>query len=146
MKALHLIIIALLLTASVCSAQENYEKTAKLIQGTWNLDSLYIGGQDLPEPILRKLYEKTQETKKFTTYYFGEDGKYINSTKTSTTDGTWELSQSADTLTLILPDKTIINKILQISSDSLTIEPQNKTKEVENGKIFMVRKKEDMDN
>lgn len=147
MKAIHLvIIIALLLTASLCSAQESYEKTMSLIQGTWNLDSLYIGGQDLPEPILRKLYEKTQETKKFTTYYFGEDGKYINSTMTNTLEGTWKLSQSADTLTLILPDKTIINKILQISSDSLTIEPQNKTKEVENGKIFMVRKKEDMDN
>ncbi len=140
MKAIHLIIIiALLLTASLCSAQESYEKTMSLIQGTWNLDSLYIGEQDLPEPLLRKLYEKTQETKKFTTYYFGEDGKYINATKTNTLEGSWKLSQTGDTLTLILPDKTIINKILHISEDSLAIEPQNKTKEVENGKIFMVK-------
>ena len=140
MKAYHLIIIiALLLTASVCSAQESYEKTAKMILGTWNLDSLYIGSQELPEPILRKLYEKTQETKKFTTYYFGEDGKYINKTQTNTTEGSWKLSQTGDTLTLILPNKTIINKILQISADSLTIEPQDKTKEVENSKIFMVK-------
>lgn len=140
MKAIHLItIIALLLTASICSAQESYEKTMSLIQGTWNLDSLYIGEQDLPEPIMRKLYEKTQETKKFTTYYFGEDGKYINTTNTGTTEGEWKLSQSADTLTLILPGKTIINKILQISSDSLAIEPQNKTKEVGKGKIFMIK-------
>ena len=85
MKALHLIIIiALLLTASVCSAQENHGKTAKLIYGTWNLDSLYIGGQDLPEPLLRKVYEKMNETKQYTTYYFGEEGKYINTTKSKT--------------------------------------------------------------
>jgi len=140
MKTIHLIIIiVLLLTASVCSAQESYEKTQTLIQGTWNLDSLYIGGQELPEPLLRKLYEKTQETKKFTTYYFGEDGKYINATKTKTLEGSWELSQAGDTLMLILPDKTITNKILHISEDSLAIEPQNETKEVENSKIFMVR-------
>ncbi|MBR5983116.1 MAG: lipocalin family protein [Bacteroidales bacterium] len=144
MKTKHLIIIILLaFTASFCSAQENYEKTAKLIHGTWQLDSLYIGGQNLPEPLMRKVYEKMRESNKFTTYNFSEDGKYINATKASTTEGTWELSQSADTLTLILPDKTITNKILQISSDSLSIEPQNETKEVENCKIFMVRKKED---
>lgn len=131
----------MMLFASLCSAQS--DKTAKLIEGTWQLDSLYIGGQDLPEPILRKLYEKTQETKKFTTYYFGEDGKYVNATKTNTTEGTWSLSQSGDTLALILPDKTIVNKILHIDTDSLAIEPQGETKEVENGKIFMVRPQND---
>ena len=139
MKSIYLIIIALLLTASVCSAQESYEKTQTLIQGIWNLDSLYFGGQQLPEQLLRKLYDQMQDTKKFTTYYFGEDGKYINATKTKTVEGSWELSQTGDTLMLILPDKTITNKILHISGDSLAIEPQNETKEVENSKIFMVR-------
>ena len=131
----------MMLFASLCSAQS--DQTAKLIEGTWQLDSLYIGGQDLPEPILRKLYEKTQETKKFTTYYFGEDGKYVNATKTKTIEGEWELSQYGDTLRLILPDKTIVNKILHIDTDSLAIEPQDETKGVENGKIFMVRQKND---
>ncbi len=125
--------------ASLCSAQS--DKTTKLIEGTWQLDSLYIGGQDLPEPLLRKVYEKMNENKQFTTYYFGEDGKYVNATKAKTTEGKWELSQSGDTLRLILPDKTIVNKILHISEDSLDIEPQDDTKEVENGKIFMVRQK-----
>ncbi|MBO7481727.1 MAG: lipocalin family protein [Bacteroidales bacterium] len=138
MKAIYLIIILpVMLIASLCSAQN--DKTAKLIDGTWQLDSLYIGGQELPEPLLRKVYEKMNETKQYTTYYFGEDGKYINTTKVKTTEGRWELSQTGDTLTLILPDKTIINKILHISEDSLAIEPQDETKEVENGKIFMVR-------
>ena len=140
MKTLHIIIIiALLLTTSVCSAQESYEKTVSLIQGTWNLDSLYIGGQELPEALLRKLYDQMQDTKKFTTYYFGEDGKYINATKTKTIEGSWELSQTGDTLMLILPDKTITNKILHISEDNLAIEPQNETKDVENSRIFMVK-------
>ena len=143
MKALHLIIIiALLLTASVCSAQENHGKTAKLIYGTWNLDSLYIGGQDLPEPLLRKVYEKMNETKQYTTYYFGEEGKYINTTKSKTIEGSWELSQTGDTLMLILPDKTIVNKILHIDENSFAIEPQDGTKGVENSRIFMVRSKD----
>lgn len=127
----------MMLFASLCSAQS--DKNAKLIEGSWQLDSLYIGGQDLPEPLLRKVYEKMNETKQYTTYYFGEDGKYVNATKTNTTEGTWALSQSGDTLTLILPDKTIVNKILHIDTDSLAIEPQDATKEVENGKIFMVK-------
>ena len=112
-----------MLFASLCSAQS--DKNAKLIEGTWQLDSMYIGGQELPEPLLRKIYEKMNETKQYTTYYFGEDGKYINATKTNTTEGTWSLSQSGDTLTL--------------DTDSFAIEPQDETKEVENGKIFMVR-------
>ncbi len=138
MKALYLIIILpMMLIASLCSAQS--DKNAKLIEGTWQLDSMYIGGQELPEPLLRKIYEKMNENMQFTTYYFGEDGKYVNATKTNTTEGTWSLSQSGDTLTLILPDKTIVNKILHLDNDSLAIEPQDETKEVENGKIFMVR-------
>ena len=128
-----------MLFASLCSAQS--DKNAKLIEGSWQLDSLYIGGQDLPEPLLRKVYEKINETKQYTTYYFGEDGKYVNATKTNTTEGTWSLSQTGDTLTLILPDKTMVNKILHLDTDSLAIEPQDETKEVENGKIFMVRQK-----
>ena len=40
---------------------------------------------------------------------------------------------------LFLPDKTITNKILHISEDSLAIEPQNATKQVENSKIFMIK-------
>ena len=127
----------MMLFASLCSAQS--DKNAKLIEGTWQLDSMYIGGQELPEPLLRKIYEKMNENMQFTTYYFGEDGKYVNATKTNTTEGTWSLSQSGDTLTLILPDKTIVNKILHLDNDSLAIEPQDETKEVENGKIFMVR-------
>ena len=127
----------MMLFASLCSAQS--DKNAKLIEGTWQLDSMYIGVQELPEPLLRKVYEKMNETKQYTTYYFGEDGKYVNATKTNTTEGTWSLSQSGDTLTLILPHKTIVNKILHIDNDSLAIEPQDETKEVENGKIFMVR-------
>ena len=138
MKALYLIIILpMMLFASLCSAQS--DKNAKLIEGTWQLDSMYIGVQELPEPLLRKVYEKMNENKQYTTYYFGEDGKYVNATKTNTTEGTWSLSQSGDTLTLILPDKTIVNKILHIDTDSLAIEPQDETKGVENGKIFMVR-------
>ena len=86
-----------------------------------------------------KVDEKRDETKQYTTHYFGEDVKYVNATKTNTTEGTWSLSQSGDTLTLILPDKTIVNKILHIDTDSLAIEPQNETKEVENGKIFMIK-------
>lgn len=139
MKAIHLIIILLAFTASVCSAQENNGENASLILGTWNLDSLYLGEQNLPEPLMRKIHEKMQESRQFTTYYFGEDGKYVNETKTNTIEGTWELSQTGDTLTLILPDKTITNKILHINNDSLAIEPQNENKEVENGKIFMIR-------
>lgn len=126
-----------MLIASLCSAQS--DKNAKLIEGTWQLDSMYIGVQELPEPLLRKVYEKMNESKQYTTYYFGEDGKYVNATKTNTTEGTWSLSQSGDTLTLILPEKTIVNKILHIDTDSLVIEPQDETKGVENGKIFMVR-------
>ena len=126
-----------MLIASLCSAQS--DKNAKLIEGTWQLDSMYIGVQELPEPLLRKVYEKMNENKQYSTYYFGEDGKYVNATKTNTTEGTWSLSQSGDTLTLILPDKTIVNKILHIDTDSLAIEPQDGTKGVENGKIFMVR-------
>ena len=142
MKAIYLIILLpMMLLSSLCSAQS--DKNAKLIEGTWQLDSMYIGGQELPEPLLRKVYEKMNETKQYTTYYFGEDGKYVNATKTKTIEGEWELSQSGDTLRLILPDKTIINKILHISEDSLAIEPQDETKEVENGKIFMVRQKND---
>ena len=138
MKTIFLIIILpMMLFASLCSAQS--DKNAKLIEGTWQLDSMYIGGQELPEPLLRKIYEKMNENMQFTTYYFGEDGKYVNATKTNTTEGTWSLSQSGDTLTLILPDKTIVNKILHLDNDSLAIEPQDETKEVENGKIFMVR-------
>lgn len=138
MKATYLIILLpFIQIASLCSAQS--DKVAKLIEGTWQLDSLYIGGQQLPEPLLRKVYEKMNETKQYTTYYFGEDGKYVNATKTNTTEGTWSLSQSGDTLTLILPDKTIVNKILHLDNDSLAIEPQNETKEVENSKIFMVK-------
>ena len=127
----------MMLIASLCSAQS--DKNAKLIEGTWQLDSMYIGVQELPEPLLRKVYEKMNENKQYSTYYFGEDGKYVNATKTNTTEGTWSLSQSGDTLTLILPDKTIVNKILHIDTDSLAIEPQDGTKGVENGKIFMVR-------
>lgn len=138
MKTIYLIIILpMMLIASLCSAQS--DKNAKLIEGTWQLDSMYIGVQELPEPLLRKVYEKMNENKQYSTYYFGEDGKYVNATKTNTTEGTWSLSQSGDTLTLILPDKTIVNKILHIDTDSLAIEPQDGTKGVENGKIFMVR-------
>ena len=126
-----------MLFANLCLAQS--EKTAKLIEGTWQLDSIYLGGQQLPEPLLRKIYEKMHESKQYTTYYFGEDGKYTNVTKVQKVDGTWELSQTGDTLTFILPDKTIVNKILYVDTDSLAIEPQNETKEVENSKIFMVR-------
>ena len=129
-----------MMIANLCSAQS--DKTAKLIEGTWRLDSLYIGGQELPEPLLRKVYEKMNENKQYTTYYFGEDGKYVNATKTNTTEGTWSLSQSGDTLTLILPDKTIINKILHIDENSFAIEPQDGTKGVENSRIFMVRPKD----
>lgn len=131
----------MMLFASLCSAQS--DKVAKLIEGTWQLDSLYIGGiQQLPESLMRKIYDGTRESKKYTTYYFGEDGKYTNVTKVQKIDGTWELSQTGDTLTFILPDKTIVNKILHIDTDSLAIEPQNETKEVENSKIFMVRQSE----
>ena len=141
MKVSHLILIMFLtLTAPICSAQENYTKTIELIHGTWQLDSLSFGGlQQLPEPLMRKINEQMQESKKFTTYYFGEDGKYINATKTNTLEGTWKLSQTGDTLTLFLPDKTISNKILHIDTDSLAIEPQNETKEVEKSRIFMIR-------
>ena len=138
MKSTYLItLLPFMLIASLCSAQS--DKVAKLIEGTWQLDSLYIGGQQLPEPLLRKVYEKMNENMQFTTYYFGEDGKYINATQAKTTEGEWELSQSGDTLRLLLPDKTIVNKILHIDTDSLAIEPQDETKGVENGKIFMVR-------
>jgi len=134
----------LMLATSVCSAQESYENISKQILGTWNLDSLYIGGiQQLPEPLIRKLNEQMQESKAYTKYYFGEDGKYINETKANTLEGSWKLSQFGDTLTLILPDKIINNKILYLNNESLAIEPQNETKEVENSRIFMVRRKDD---
>ena len=139
----YLIIILLVLIASLCSAQSMYDNTEKLIHGTWQLDSMYIGGQELPEPLLRKVYEKMNESKQYTTYYFGEDGKYVNATKSKNIEGKWELSQYGDTLKLMLPDKIIINKILYIDNDSLVIEPQNETKEVENSRIFMVRPKDD---
>ncbi len=142
MKTIYLIILLpMMLLCSLCSAQS--DKNTKLIEGTWQLDSMYIGGQELPEPLLRKVYEKMNETKQYTTYYFGEDGKYVNATKTKTIEGKWELSSTGDTLTLILPDKTIVNKILHIDTDSLAIEPQDETKGVENGKIFMVIHKND---
>ena len=67
MKAIYLIIILpMMLFASLCSAQ--IDKNAKLIEGTWQLDSLYIGDQGLPEPLLRKIYEKMNESKQYTTY------------------------------------------------------------------------------
>ena len=137
MKAIYLIIILpLIMFASLCSAQS--DKNAKLIEGTWQLDSLYIGGiQKFSESLVRKIYEEARESKKYTTYYFGEDGKYVNKTNANTVEGTW--SQSGDTVTLVLQNKTIINKILYVKPDSLAIEPQNETKEVENSKIFMVR-------
>ena len=99
MKAIYLIIILpMMLFASLCSAQS--DKNAKLIEGTWQLDSMYIGGQQLPEQLLRKVYEKMNESKQYTTYYFGEDGKYVNATKTKTIEGEWELTKSGDTLRL----------------------------------------------
>ena len=107
-----------MLIGSLCSAQS--DKVAKLIEGTWQLDSLYIGGQQLPEPLLRKVYEKMNETKQYTTYYFGEDGKYVNATKTNTTEGTWSLSQTGDTLTLILPEKNIYGKTKKTRTLSLS--------------------------
>ena len=145
MKTIYLIVILpMMLFASLCSAQS--DKNAKLIEGTWQLDSMYIGGQQLPEQLLRKVYEKMNENKQYTTYYFGEDGKYINTTKAKTIEGEWELSQSGDTLRLILLDKTIVNTILHIDESRFAIEPQNETKEVENSKIFMVRKNDEYPN
>lgn len=139
MKASYLIIIPLTLIVSLCSAQNAHKLNSKLIQGTWQLDSMYIGGQQLPEPLLKKIYDQMQESKKYTTYYFCKDGKYANATKSKTVEGTWELSPSGDTLRLMIPDKTITNTILYIGKDSLAIEPQNETKEVENSKIFLIR-------
>ena len=139
----YLIIILLVLIASLCSAQSMYDNTEKLIHGTWRLDSMYIGGQQLPEAFIKKIYEQMQESKKYTTYYFAEDGRYSNATRTKNLEGEWKLSQYGDTLKLMLPDKIIINKILYIDNDSLVIEPQNETKEVKNSRIFMVRPKDD---
>lgn len=141
MKASYLIILfTFILTASLCSAQS--DKVVNQIEGFWQLDSMYIGGQELPEPLLRKVYEKMNESKQYTTYYFGEDGKYVNATKSKNIEGKWELSQSGDTLRLVLPTKIIVNKILHIDENSFAIEPQDGTKGVENSRIFMVRPKD----
>lgn len=127
---------------SIVNAQDNYQERSMLIEGTWNLDSMEINTEMLPEALVNKIMEKLQENKKYTTYYFGKDGKYISTTINKTTEGTWNLSGSGDTLTFTLPDKTINNIILKLDTHTLIVEPLGKTGGGENGKIFMIKPEE----
>lgn len=131
-----------LMLATVAFAQSNHTETAKLIEGTWNLDSMSINTERLPEAIVSRLMEKLQENKKHTFYFFGEDGKYISNTVNKTSEGRWELSESGDTLTLVLPDKTIRNKIIKIDKHTMTVEPLGNNSGGANGKIFMIKPEE----
>lgn len=131
-----------ILICNYATAQNSKLETEKLVIGTWNLDSLEINSNMLPEAMIKVIYSKMQESKKYTTYFFGKDGKYVNKTVSKSVEGTWELSKSGDTLKLMLPEKTIFNKILQIDEKRFTIEPLGETKEAENGKIFMIKPEE----
>lgn len=133
---------ALLLISAPIKAQDTKKDVKKLIVGTWNLDSLEINSDLLPEAMVKIIYSKMQENKKHTTYFYGEDGKYINYSIEKSVEGNWELSETGDTLILMLQGKNIFNKIHQIDENRFIIEPLGETKGTENGKIYMIKPEE----